>query len=163
MDLPDIFQSLLVLAAAGQTIYYYPLLPEKVASHFNAAGAATGWAPKASFFIMHWIIIAVALAVSFGMRALFRVLPPSLINLPNKEYWLSEDKRAETMAFLRVHSKWLGVILLVLFVTLFQLAISASLNPGVSQASAFTVLLTVFFILIAVWVAVLLLKFSRIR
>jgi hypothetical protein len=56
----------LVLMLA-EIAYFYPQLPAVIASHFNAAGVANGWAPKSQFF-------TVIVPICAGFLALFTFL-----------------------------------------------------------------------------------------
>lgn len=40
---------LLIIAAVGQSVYYYPRLPDKMASHFDFDGRPDGWMNKGAF------------------------------------------------------------------------------------------------------------------
>ena len=55
---------LLLLGAVGQALLYYPRLPDRMASHFNAAGQADGWMSKRAFF-------GLDLGMQVGMAVLF--------------------------------------------------------------------------------------------
>lgn len=50
-----------------------------------------------------------------GVVWLVRRLPPALINLPNKDYWLAPERREATLRLLGDHMRWLGLMLLLLF------------------------------------------------
>jgi hypothetical protein len=52
----------LVLMVA-EIAYFYPQLPAVIASHFNAAGVANGWAPKTQFLTVILPICAMFLAI----------------------------------------------------------------------------------------------------
>ncbi len=41
---------LLIVPAFYQYAYFAPLLPERIASHFDAVSQADGWSSKAEFF-----------------------------------------------------------------------------------------------------------------
>jgi uncharacterized membrane protein len=78
--------------------WWYPLLPDTLAAHFDAGGMADGWMSKDSLFIL----FAVLLLMIFGMFAsigpLVRRVPDSMINLPYRDIWLSDDRREETLS-----------------------------------------------------------------
>jgi uncharacterized membrane protein len=116
--------------AAFQTIYYYGKLPDRIASHFSVGGVADGWTLKPSLFFTYWAIIALVLGVSLGIPALIGRLPRRLINIPHKEYWLSDEKLPETLDLFRTHFRWFGVILLSLQVAVFQMVFQANLSQA---------------------------------
>lgn len=85
------------IATAWQLIWLGPQLPDPVASHFNANGQPNGWSSRSGFRLMHFL-------VQFGMASLLlgiaygtKWIPDELINMPNKDYWLHPDRRAESL------------------------------------------------------------------
>jgi len=53
-----VFIILLALCIA-HAAYYYPLLPDRVASHFGVSGQPDAWASKESFVKIYFIVIAI--------------------------------------------------------------------------------------------------------
>jgi hypothetical protein len=91
-------------------------LPEVVASHFGAGGAADGFASRGTHMTL-------MLALLVGLPLLLIVVPNWLlrrggrgINLPHREYWLAPQRRETTIAYLNGHFYQLGY-LLVAFLT----------------------------------------------
>lgn len=76
-------------------------LPELVATHFGANGAPNGWVEREHFVTVMTIMVVVPVVVIQGVGFLIGYLPPSLINLPNRDYWLGSDRRDETIARVR--------------------------------------------------------------
>ena len=111
----------LVLCAlcVAQGIYYYPQLPGKVASHFGPSGQPDAWSTKSSFMEFYFVLIGVLsiifLGISFGMSK----IPVSLINLPNKAYWLSKDRKQATVDFISHYFLWFAsaTLFLILYVS----------------------------------------------
>src|SRR2546425_908938 len=92
-----------VLLAAIGLLYFsflYPQLPDPMASHFNASGAATAWMPKSGFFMLIAVVTLAASVPVFLVPMSMAKLPNDKINLPNKEYWLAPERRIETMQYL---------------------------------------------------------------
>jgi len=104
-----------VMLGIAEMYIFYPQMPERMAVHFNATGAADGWGPKDGFFKAMGIPFAI-LAILFGTLPLFlKRLPDALINLPNREYWLAPERRDETM------SRLAGLLLLLITLTLLMM------------------------------------------
>jgi uncharacterized membrane protein len=70
-------------------------LPDTMASHFGLSGRADSYMSKEGFFLFMALVGGGALAAIFASPALMRRLPPSLINIPNRKYWLADDERRE--------------------------------------------------------------------
>jgi uncharacterized membrane protein len=128
-SLPKLVFALLALGAAMYSSSYYSQLPEVVASHFNASGAPNGWQTKSAFFSVLIGVSALAAVIGFGIPRLIMLLPPELINLPNKRYWLAPERRAETMNFLNGYFAWFGCALFVVILVTFDFAVRANLHP----------------------------------
>lgn len=118
----------LVLAAVAQCVSSYSRMPDLVASHFGPSGAPNGWMTKDAFFVIYAVVIALAGVIEiFPARSIANRSPAS-INLPNKEYWLAPERRAETMAYFDKFFAWYGCAFLLILVLIMGLAINANLN-----------------------------------
>lgn len=152
METPRLAKAALLMFAALQTVFYYNKLPDNIASHFNGRGLADRWTSKPAWFLTYWIFLGLALGISLGIPALVARLPRQLINLPRKEYWLSEEKYPEAMTLLRIHFHWLGVILLSLQVAVFQIVFQANLSRPAELSGWFIAVLVAFVLAILVWI-----------
>ena len=75
-----------------------------MASHFGAAGLADGFMPRTAYLVlMLALTLAMPIAMVMTIGSLLRK-PGARINLPNRDYWLDADRRADTVAFLRRRS-----------------------------------------------------------
>ena len=118
----------LLAAATLQMVYYYPRLPEPMASHFDLQGRADGWSPKGSFFgIMAGMLYGVSgLLVLVGLS--MRWLPAFLVNLPHKDIWLAPPESRRTRAFLVNWMLWFANATIVLMMGMNH-ATSAPTSP----------------------------------
>ena len=102
-------------------------LPERMATHYNLAGQADGYQTR-SGFAWSSALISLALFTLFAAApALMARAPDRLVNLPNKDYWLAPERRAETLARLGVLVQWLGCATIALLVGVFELIVRANL------------------------------------
>lgn len=122
-----VFLVILVLALL-QWVHVYPQLPERMASHFSANGRPNGWQPKQEFFLVVPIVVVVCLVVSFLLPRTLALVPPEMINLPNKFYWLAPERRKETTRCFAAHMAWFGCGLLFVVLNAVSLAINANLS-----------------------------------
>lgn len=126
----------LVVLFFGQLIYYYPQLPERIASHFGASGEPDGWMSKNAFYAFEIGLFAFISGLFFCISYFIPRMPRALVNLPNKDYWLAPERRDETVRIFREKMETFQIPLLALFISINQLAIRANLNrENLSNAS----------------------------
>ena len=114
-----VFTAVLVLCLA-QAAYYYPLLPDRVASHFGASGKPDAWSDKNTFMTIYLGAVAFSAALFALIGPVLRRTPDSLINLPHKHYWLAPERRAETMDLLSRRFLWFASATLLLLFDIFH-------------------------------------------
>ena len=143
---------LIVLAMIylAQIAYFYPQLPEKVASHFNYLGEADGWMSKTEFTIFQVILLGVILATTSLIPLLFNKLPDSLINIPNKSYWLAPERRAQSILKLAIVTDNLRIALLLLFLGINYFTFQANIT-GATLSNGTWLILGVFLIYTIYW------------
>ena len=110
---------LVLLVAIVQMVWWYPRLPEIVPSHFDGRGQVDGEMAKPAFC---FLIGGIQLLTIIGLPVLgyfLKQLPDSLINMPNKEYWLAEERRDDSLAvsfYMLLGISWLtGLLMIVIF------------------------------------------------
>jgi uncharacterized membrane protein len=143
---------LLIAFAVVQSGYYYPQLPETVATHFNSAGEPNGWASKTSFFLLYIGMLAIVAGVFLVLPARLASIPLWMVNLPNKKYWLAPARSKESIEIIRREMLVLGCATLIFLICIIQLVIEANVN-GTFRLSSSTVwiLLSVFLAFTVVW------------
>jgi hypothetical protein len=136
----------------AQVAYYYPLLPDRVTSHFGASGQPDAWSSKESFVKIYLIVVA--------FIAVLRKTPTSMINLPNKDYWLSPECAEETIDVLWRQFLWFGSATLLLLLDIFHQSFRVHL--GKAQALEHPVASIVGYVLFTtLWSIGLIAKFMR--
>lgn len=86
---------LMFAAALAVIAVCHALLPETVATHFGLAGAADGWAPKGTFTALMAGLDILMFAIFWLTPRLVMWLPPSLVNLPHRDYWLRDARHRD--------------------------------------------------------------------
>jgi hypothetical protein len=88
-------------------------LPAQAASHFAGIGQANGFMPRTAYLTVMMSLI--------GVIACFFVVVPSVmfsiqglpVHVPNASFWLSPERRAGTIAFLRGHMAGFGSVIII--------------------------------------------------
>ncbi len=89
-------------------------LPSSVASHFGAGGMPDSFTPRAGYMVfMAGLTLGLPLLIPLALKMASR-LPPALINLPNRDYWLAPERKGATFQYLVGMGAAFGFLLLVL-------------------------------------------------
>lgn len=151
----------LVLAVL-QLAHFYPLMPETMASHFDAAGRPNGFQSRAEFFGLMAVILVAVVGIFVGLGSFFRVIPMSWMNLPHREYWLAPERRESTVDFIGQQMEWFGVATLLLLLLVVQAAIDANLTPETRlDPHSMWLLLGLYLAYVAVWMVLFLRHFRK--
>jgi uncharacterized membrane protein len=126
-QLPLLIFAALVLWLLGNLAADWSRLPDHIATHFAADGTPNGWSTRTGF-LMPVIAILVLCGGLFFVAGLFDRIPDRLINLPNKDYWLAPQRRADTFAALRDWLRWFLLAPMAFLVFLFTRVLNANLT-----------------------------------
>jgi uncharacterized membrane protein len=141
----------------------YSYLPERVSSHFDAAGRPNGWMSRdatVEFSVFLGIFLPI---IMIGLTLLGGFMPASMMNLPNRDYWLAPPQRRAMRWTLLRFGLWFAC-LNVLFVTgIHGLVVLANLPGSIPQLSTFGIALVAggFIVSTVIWAVLLILYFKR--
>ncbi len=151
-----------IILGIMEALYFYPLLPDRIAVHFNASGAADGWGPKLPFFEVFGLIFTMMALLLWGLPLLLRRIPDAMINLPNKDYWLAPVRRKQSLDRIMDQMLFMGAMTLLLLDGVIFLSLKANLlSTPVMQAELMWGLLIVFITINIVWIVSLIRGFQR--
>jgi ABC-type Fe3+ transport system permease subunit len=160
---PILVLGLLYLCFFGCLAFSRSQLPSRVATHFNGSGQPDGWMSRDDH--LRWMTLfglgfplLVPVLVSFS-----RLLPDSLYNIPNREYWLGPERRTETHSYLLRHSLWFSSLALCFVIGINFSIIHANRLPQVYLPTlAVLALAGAFLVGTAVWAISLISHFKRV-
>lgn len=146
--------ALLVLGGAAH-------LPERVAIHFGLDGRANGWADRQQATLMFETLIVVP--VIFLLLALaMEIMPAGAFNLPNRDYWLAPERRAQTVAVISRMVLWIGCLMVLFLAGIFGLTMEANhLTPPHLPMNLFLAPLIGFLAGTGVWTILFLRRFKK--
>lgn len=107
---------LFLLLATGFGYYVWQSqaqLPMRAATHFNWQGAADGWMGRDElirFTLMLGLGVPLFIIIVFSS---LRFVPVRLVNVPNREHWLSPEHQSESIAWVGRAGLWLASALLI--------------------------------------------------
>jgi uncharacterized membrane protein len=150
-----------LLLAAAQIGYHWRHLPPRVPSHFNLRGDPDDWMAKKPYvFIQAGLLLGMA-----GLQALLDLLirrsPPGAFNLPNRNYWLAPERRAETKEIISAYMAWLFVAALLFFTVMFELGYQVNVGHPHAMRQGMPWLLAAFAGFALVWLVRFYRRFFR--
>ncbi len=146
---------LIILGLIGvffaQIIFYFPNLGETVATHFDALGRPNGAMPKRFFLTFEIALLLLIVSEALLIPLLIERIPERFLNIPNRGYWLAEERRAATFAGMRSAFESLGVLLVAFFVVVNQLVFNANVRRANLEVWQFIVVFIVFVGAMVIW------------
>ena len=109
----------------------WSISPLQMAAHFNALGEPDRFVSKPEFFWGQVQTLFVIVLVSLALRVLFLVIPPNLINMPNRDYWLAPERKEETLGRLSDFGSLTFVMILLAILAGFEIATYANLQTPI--------------------------------
>jgi hypothetical protein len=150
--------------AAGAAFVWWTSgsLPDVVASHFVADGAASGFMPRGPFVASMLALVVVVPVLVHSLGWLTARIPPPFVNLPNRQYWLAPERREGTLASLGRFGVWAGYATLAMLCTLHWFVVQANVRrpPHLEQAPLIA-LIAFYFVALFIGVVVVLGRFFR--
>jgi uncharacterized membrane protein len=160
--LPFYLYIFLMGIALAQAVYYFPMMPDPLASHFGMGGTADTWSPKSVFFLFEAIMFLLMVGVFIVMPWAFQKFKVRKINLPNREYWLAPERIETVYEYFRESFAWFGVVNLVFLTGIMQLVFQANLTPNpVLDNRTFMIFLIGYFVFVIIWVITFYRKFGK--
>ena len=127
--LPRILYAFLFLVCLLTMAYYYPQMPERMASHFAADGRANGWQSREAFFVLMLLVASTSAIVAFLAPRQIAARSNARINLPHRDYWLAPERREQTMRFISATMAWFACGILFVLISGTFFALQANLAP----------------------------------
>jgi uncharacterized membrane protein len=146
MRFGKIFYVIVLLVCTFETIRLWNISPAQMAAHFNIQGNPDRFVPKPEFFWFEIQTVLIVIVVSLVPQVLIWVLPTELINMPNREYWLAPERRAETIDRLSSFMAMMFGIILLAIHAAFEISTYANLQtPIVFNAQLMFIIMAISF------------------
>lgn len=155
---------ILMVFAVLHTAYYYGLLPGTMASKFDFGGNAVGMMAKDLFFAIYLFVMLLLNVTFLVSSSLIAKLPDRMINIPNKDYWLSDERREKTKTEMRNHMLQFGMVGQIFTIAIIHAALEANLHPQDPTTASWALLpmIVAFTVYVIGWSAYLVVKYLKI-
>jgi uncharacterized membrane protein len=151
----------LLLAALVHAVCYYPFLPKEVASHFGPGGQPDDWTSKEALIGVYGVILTLVTILLLLVGLLLPKLPASMINLPNKKYWLAPERKAETCSTVSRYSFWFADATILLLIACMEITFRYNLGHMRHPNTWFPALIIAYVVFAVIWCVVLIRRFRR--
>jgi len=143
-------------------IYTTRHLPETVATHFDLNNNADGWMSRNGYLLfMIALMVGMPAFVSFAVGTLPRKFP-HWTNLPNRDYWLSRERREESLRYLNAHGKRLACLVIMMMLGMHYVILKANhVQPPTLPVATFSSILIGFVIALVWWIIRLYRRFPK--
>ena len=138
-------------------------LPPSVATHFGASYLANGWMARDDYLVFSLTFSTPLPIVVAGVVGWLPRLFPKLVNVPNRDYWLTPERSAVTLDRLAISGLALGALLSAFMGGVHWLILQANaVVPPRLPARDFWALLIAFLMLLTMWIGALWTKFRNV-
>lgn len=152
---------LTIVVCIFQIVMWYGDLPEMVPSHFDANGDVDGQMSRNAFCAMMGLL-NLGLLIGLPLTGyLAKHLPDSLVNIPNKEYWLAPERRDASLSVMTDFVSAIAWMTGWLFIGIFQLSAWVGIKARESISPDFYVLMGLYSAGVIVVVVIMSLKFRK--
>ena len=154
------------LLVTGAALVYVWLssdaLPDVVASHFRGDGTANGYMLRASYLRFTVILLAAVTVLFAILPGLIVSSPGRPLRVPNADYWLAPQRRAETVAYLREHFGRLSPLLVGFLCAVHALVVRANESvPPRLPARWFYGAIALLMLALGLWMRAFMVRFRR--
>ena len=104
------------------------ILPERVAIHFGPGGRADNWASSHFNALLMTTVQVILFCAIYFNRRLVLMFPRKMINLPNREYWLSPANFDMAMGKIQDLLWNIGAVMFLLLFVMGLLSLKANLS-----------------------------------
>lgn len=150
------FYGLTVLGKVLTTVWSAVRLPERLASHFGASGAADGWSSRSDYLALN-IIITILVVVGIPAIGLAATRGSGMgLSIPHKEYWLRTENRPELRRRLGSDLLFFAAVTALLLAWIDVLVVRANESPVQSMGASSWVAMGAYLVVVlgwTVWVA----------
>jgi hypothetical protein len=130
LAIPLAILMLLTCGSIAFFIFFGQDFPPRMAVRFNFEGHPVDWMDRVKFIVLaSFVSFMLPTFVAAMVGVLPRVLPISILNMPNKAYWLALERRQTALDAWTWLGLWLGCLLQ---------AFLMAINIGIARANAVT-------------------------
>lgn len=160
-NLNRMFCGATAMICAIQLWYWHSRLPDPMPSHFDAAGQVNDEMSLFAYYSLMIVLHLVMLVLFPILGAFLKVIPNSLINVPNRDYWLAPERRDSTLLFTSTFLIAIGWQTSWLLIFMFHLTCMVAMENKATITPEFNYVISGYLLLVFGEVIYLYYKFPR--
>lgn len=145
----QIFTALLGIALTFILAQY---LPDRVATHFSFSGTPNAWSSNLTNTVFFCAMYLFMNLLFLSIPWLLRKLPASLINMPNRDYWLAPERREQSVQRMGAYMAAFAVGMNLFMIAVESLTFTANRSLMPLSPVGLIVISAVFLVLLIIWV-----------
>lgn len=139
------------LLSALRVAFVWDRLPERMASHYGVSGQPDGFMMRIDFFVFYFGIFGLVITLFMTMPAVTSHIPRELVNIPHRDYWLTDERWPRAMDLMGGWMAWFGVAMSILAAAVLHLVLRSNLTRQPLDNDAFLIALGAFFVFCGAW------------
>lgn len=125
VSIPLALLALLTCASIAFFIFFGKEFPPRMAVHFGIGGRPDGYMDRVKFIVLgSFLSLMLPTFIAAMVGVLPRILPSSMLNVPNKDYWTAPERRGHALDTMLWFGLWLACLvqafLMVLFIGIYR-------------------------------------------
>jgi uncharacterized membrane protein len=136
-------------------------LPENIAIHFGKNGLADAWKSRQEYRFLIVLALASFPLLLVALLAGLPLLTNGRGQIPNHEYWFTEERRKPTATFLITHACWLGCLTVAVIYGVHVTIVQAnSVSPPILNTNRLMTILVIYLCGLVWWMSTFLRHFQ---
>jgi len=146
-----------------QVFYFYPKISEPFGTKYNKSGVMVQSTSRTGFMISGLVYVLMIAFVFLIFPANLHKFSRKIWNIPNKEYWLADERKEETFKYISLKMSLLGIVFTGMIMMPQQVKININVPaysidiPGMNMAIGF------FLFFLFIWLGDFILHFRRVK
>lgn len=116
--------------SAARVALVWDRLPERMASHYGASGRPDGFMMRGDFFVFYFGMFGLLILMFSVLPRIVKVLPREIVNIPHREYWLTDERWPEAMDKMAHWMAWFGVAMAAFAAAVLFLVLRSNLQKA---------------------------------
>ena len=143
-------------------VYYFTVLPEKVAINYGSGGQPNSWTSKEWNMGITITIYLINSLMFLSVPLMMNKIPLKYISLPKKEYWLASERKKESIPVIESWLSFFGLLTNIFIILVAHLVYEANLSdPVILNEFQFFMGIVVYSLFMVIWLVLLFKKFNK--